>query len=651
MLHVSPYDDSLSTLEGAVIASNVQPGVSYRLTGVLGGGGMSVAFAALRQAADGQTHVVLKILRPAVAWDSTGTAALGVQKEAVALGRLNERVPPTPFVVRLVDAGSVAAHDGVRALELPWLAIEHVQGGIEGTTLDERVIHSVRHTGAGFDLERAANAIRCLAGGLAAIHEVGVLHRDLKPTNVLCCGSGPDEIFKIADFGIARPRGMAATFGIAIGTPGYASPELFLADEPRIGPHSDVFGLAAMIYHLLTGEAYFAVRTPVDGLMLVQRPERRRLADALGLSPELRARPTACATIDAALARATAANPDHRPQSADVLAAMLLPALRSEGPRTRTVERRAKSLLGRAVTLVGGIQWTVRHRPDGGPVIRSAAWDSDGRCLAGTSAGLAFWSGTSWQRPILPDLPDPESIHFVRRMGAGVWLLGGDGARVFRYDAAGVSTLLVGRDPEVRFVLAGGDVADLAVFVGLRAGEPPTLHGVAAGHWIKPAALPRAASITSIAQLDEERWVITGRSTSAEGFAVVYTPLMWEVTRLRTPAVRVYLASATRPELGLGILAGTDGQIVRFEGDSLSQVVLEGAPDLAAAAIDPEGRAWVASMGGIWTADPDHPMDFRRVYRDPSATAPFVSLFADVGAVIAMTADGGILEGRLSRGG
>src|SRR6185436_13556379 len=118
------------------------------------------------------------------------------------------------------------------------------------------------------------------------------------------------------------------------------------------------FGLAAVIYHLLTGQEYFPVRTPVEGILMIRRPERQRLADARGLSPELRARPAACATIDAALARATAPDPDHRPQGADVLAAMILPALRSERSRAR----RTKSLVGRGPAPAGGVAWTVRHR-------------------------------------------------------------------------------------------------------------------------------------------------------------------------------------------------------------------------------------------------------------------------------------------------
>src|SRR5262249_3237740 len=148
------------------------------------------------------------------------------------------------------------------------------------------------------------------------------------------------------------------------------------------------------------------------------------------------------------------------------------------------------------------------------------------------------------------------------------------------------------------------------------------------GRWIKPAALPRAASITSLAQLDDERWVVTGTTSAAEGFAVLYTPLMWEVTRLRTPATRAYLGSAARPDLGLGVLAGAGGRAVRFQGGSMSNMTLEGEPDLSAVALDPEGRAWVASMGRIWMAEPDHPETWQGVWNDQGASAPFVSLFA-----------------------
>jgi serine/threonine protein kinase len=647
--YVPPEDETLTTLAGVSVASDLQPGVSYRLGRTVGGGGMSVAFSAVRMEGDAQLDVVLKILRPSLAREAPVLSALFIQKEAVALGRLNERVPPTRFVVRLLDAGTIVAHDGTRRLELSWLALESVVGGALGTTLEDRVRNAITHGGSAFDPERASNALLCLAAGLVAIHDVGVVHRDLKPGNVLCCGSGAEEIFKIADFGIARPEGMAGTFaGVPMGTPGYAAPEQFNGDAQRIGPWTDVFALATVVFELLTNDDYFPADSPGESLVLVQRPERRSLAASRFLCPELRERPALCATLDAALARATASNPDHRPQSADVLVAMLLPSLRAATPARTSATRRPKGLAIRTGTLADTSATSrVRRQGGGAGVIRSVAWASDLTCLCATSEGIGYWSGTSFQLAPPAGLPAPEEIHFVRRMGADAWLLGGEGATVFRYAADGLSPVLVGGDPRVRLVLASGDVEDVAVVVGVCPGEPPALLGVAAGHWLKPAALPRAASITSLAQLGPTRWLVTGRASSGEGFAVLYEPLMWEVKRLKTPAVRVYLASATRPELGLGIIGGTGGQIVHFKGDTTTPVELGGDRDVSAVALDAEGRAWAATIGRLWTADPDAPTVWRCVYKDDAPSAPVISLYADIGGVVAMTADGGVVEVRL----
>ena len=575
----------------------------------------------------------------------------------MALGRLNERVPPTPFVVRLLDAGAVPAHDGTRTLDLPWLAIEHVHGGAEGTTLEERVHHALRQARAAFDPERAARAVACLAGGLVR-HPRGrrraPRHQaDQRALLRVRRGRDPQDR-RLRHRPRGGGRGGAGTFGgLTIGTPGYAPPEQLGRDPQRVGPWTDVFALAAVVFYLLTGEEYFPARSNGEGVVLAHSPDRRRLADAPALHAALRARPAACATLDAALARATAANPDHRPQSADVLAAMIVPALRADATRGRTGgDRRAKTATVSAIPSARR-----RGRLDGAP--------APGRLRRGPQRRLG-------QRSPLPRR-DLGGRRLLERHGVAA--RGGAGAARARRASTsctawartrGCSAATApsstptaprasrrssrGRDPDVRFVLASGDVADLAVFAGVEPGGPPSLHGVAAGHWIKPAALPKAASITSLSQLDEERWLVTGRASAGEGFAVLYEPLMWEVKRLKTPAVRAYLASTARPELGLGLIAGSDGRIVRFHGDTVTPIALDGAPDLSAVALDPEGRAWAASMGKIWTADPEAPEAWRCVFEDPAPSAPFVSLFADVGVVIAMTADGGIVEGRLGRG-
>src|SRR5689334_7022400 len=124
-----PSDDALDALIGTSVPSEVMPDVSYRIVWQLGEGGMSVVFYALRVTSAGEVPVVMKLLRPSFVWKAGPTAALIVKKEAIALGRLNERVPPTPFVVRFIDTGTVQLAYGHTTVEVPWVVVEYVHGG------------------------------------------------------------------------------------------------------------------------------------------------------------------------------------------------------------------------------------------------------------------------------------------------------------------------------------------------------------------------------------------------------------------------------------------------------------------------------------------------------------------------------------------
>src|SRR5450432_2799219 len=220
---------------GQVLESAYQPGVSYRLEQKLGEGCTAAAYLAKRHSAVGESQVVIKIILPQLVAESDERALTIIKKEAVALGRLNERIPPTPFVARLLDTGAVPFRSHGRVLQLPFIALEYVHGGVEGTTVEERVDYSLKATGFSFDPQRAARLILSLAKGLDEIHAVGVVHRDLSPANVLCCGSGESELFKISDFGIARPVGLSVTFGnVLVGTPGYLAPEQIVSQGDSI---------------------------------------------------------------------------------------------------------------------------------------------------------------------------------------------------------------------------------------------------------------------------------------------------------------------------------------------------------------------------------------------------------------------------------
>jgi serine/threonine protein kinase len=647
-MYLAPDDDLLAGLEGVTVRAQIQPDVDYQLSRVIGAGSYSVAFFAIRKSPDGESPVVLKLVRPSLMRLAGQTAILAVEKEAVALGRLNERVPPTPFVVRLLASDVIDVQQGGVDLRLPWLALEYVHGGAEGTTLEERVEFSVEQTGYAFDPHRAELALSCLANGLEAIHEVGVVHRDLSPHNVLCCGFGKDEIFKIADFGIARPQGGAAgTFvNVPGGTPGYTAPEQVRRGAPVTGPEGDVFGLAAIAFKLLTGEDLFPSRNAVDGAVIAMEPARRSITECAALCPELRERLGACATIDRIIARGTAPDPRHRPPTGWELVSGLLRALRSGERRSRPPRRRFESITDYSSPTRFGWGWRVRHQPGSGRTLRSVAWDGDGRCLAATGHGLLFWNGTNWVVAGSDGLPDAKGIRFVERVGAGTWLVGGDRATIATYSSEGASSVLTGDDPRVTFTRASGGLEDLAVLIGERPDDPPLLFGLAARHWMKPATLSRARTVVGMTRLEDERWLVAGESKNGEAFAVVYSPLMFEVELLTSADDTVFSGCASQPDIALGAVVGSKGRVFKISGREVTPLWVPNEVELSAVAVDIGGRIWAASPGRLWVHEPEGLVPWKCLWQNESWTTPFLSLFVDVGRIVATTRDGAVVEGR-----
>ena len=646
MLRLPPEDDQLRSLEGLVVRSGAQPDTAYRLDRAIGAGSYAVAFLALRIAAGGDSPAVIKVVRPSLMRRSSEMAQLTAQKEIVALSRLNERVPPTPFVVRLdhdyIDADQAGVH-----FRLPWLALEYVHGGAEGTTLEERIDFSVEQTGYAFDPDRAALAITCLANGLEAIHEVGVMHRDLSPHNVLCCGYGNGEIFKIADFGIARPLGDVGTFiGLPGGTPGYTAPEQVRRGGAPADTESDIFSFAAIAFKVLTGEELFAAKSTVDTALLAHEQKRRRIAECKGLCPELRERTGECAIIDRILARATAPDPRHRPPTAWEMAAGVLRALRPQNRRSKPPRRRLESITDYSAPHRFGWSWHVRHQPGDKRVLRSVAWDGDGRCLAAASRGLAFWDGTAWGEAPVKGFPHPYGVRFAERVDAGLYWVGGDGATIAHYSPEGFSSILRAEDGSVSFTHASGEVDDLAVLVGERAGESPLLFAITARRWMKPAKLSRAKTVTAIARLEDERWLISGRSVAGLGFAAIYSPLMLEVERLASDEVDLFSGCAAQPDLSLGAVVGSAGSVLVVQSGKVTQHCVPGEPELSAVAIDPTGRICAAAPGQIWLYDAVQASPWSMVWENPTWKVPFLSIFADVGRLVATTVDGAVVEGR-----
>ncbi|MCS6902230.1 MAG: hypothetical protein RMJ98_21565, partial [Myxococcales bacterium] len=294
-----------------------------------------------------------------------------------------------------------------------------------------------------------------------------------------------------------------------------------------------------------------------------------------------------------------------------------------------------------------GWSWTLLHRPQDHFLVRNVAWTSDGRCLAATSEGLAFWDGSSWLEMVPEGYPEPKGIRLVRKLAPGQWMIGGDGATLAVLREAGKWELRQGEDRSVSFVMASGDPDDLGVAVGEDSEGRLSLHALAAGRWWRPLSLPEVASILSVARIEDEKWLLAGRRRDGRGYAAVYRPTQWSVEELPSSETRAYLASAGDPARGMGLIVGVGGHTLLVERGQIRAEHAGASVDLAAAAFDGTGRAWAAARGSLWVRSPGGGNPWSCVWSEPSWPSPLVSLVADVGLVVAISVDGAVLEGRL----
>lgn len=631
-------DVDLLKLSGTLLPSPSQPDVSYRLEELIGQGAHGVVFLALQRLPHGLAPVVVKLLRPRAVRELQELAGTAINKEVAALKRLSERVPPTPFVVQFLDSGTFRLEQS--ALDLPWVAVEYIHGGLDGSTLRSRVERSLARTGAAFDLARAESAIQCISAGVTAIHEVGVVHRDVTPGNVLCCGFGETEVFKIADFGLARVSS-ASTFGsVLLGTPGYCAPEQSFPDDVGVGPHTDVFGLACTIYFLLTGQAYFSAPSIPEMLVAVQSPERPSLLEARGLSPEIRQRRALGLELDRELSRATRADPRERQASAEELSSALLLLLSqgaapsiSSSPALRLEERAAAISRNRSAA---DLRWTVRRAPGGVSPLRSVGWESDGHFLAASQSGLVYWDGASF-RDVPFELPWIPRV--VRRSGAGRWLLAGDHGVLVDY-ANGRIEQRVSAGNGVHFVAAGGRFDDIVVAAAQRGPGACELWAWLNGRFMEPLELPDVVEISGGAQLSDTSWLFVGQAPDGSGTLLEFRPLGHRCQVVGRAPLGAGMSCASALELALSFVVGKAGYVTSLSRAPQADLPIPSERDATAVAVDVLGRPWVATPGVLWTRDDG----WQEAWSDASFSSPFVSILADVGRIVAVTRDGGVVQ-------
>lgn len=258
----------------------------YVLEELLARGGMGSVYKARDEVL--ARPVAVKILHPHLSQDEGFLARF--RREAVAAAGLGH-----PGIVAIYDTGADASsEDGV---ERHYIVMEHCGGG----TLTERIAAE-----GPFAPDRAAEIVAAMCASLDFAHRAGVVHRDVKPDNVLFADDGT---LKVADFGIAKAAyasGDITTTGSILGTVTYISPEQAGGGEPDA--RSDVYSAGVVLYELLTGRPPFQGDTDVATAMM-------HLKDAP--TPVRALKPQVPRRVDAAVARALAKDPADRWASAE----------------------------------------------------------------------------------------------------------------------------------------------------------------------------------------------------------------------------------------------------------------------------------------------------------------------------------------------
>ena len=297
-----PTTPRLSALRQAARARRVRdgefkpgellPGTRYRVVGLIGAGGMGLVYDV--EHIELGKRFVLKALLSDLAGREDIVARL--RNEQRALGRLQH-----PNIIAVTDAG-------VTSTNLPFFVMER----LEGETLGARLKRS-----GTLPVVEAIAIARGVLEGLSAAHEIGVVHRDIKPQNIFLSSGGTP---KILDFGVAKIADGASVItarGVAIGTPRYMSPEQVGGE--RIDGRSDLYAVGLLLFEAIVGKGPFDDARDANEMLVAhfRKPAPRLGSVAAGVAREL----------DALVASLLAKSPGDRPPTARAANAALVAVL------------------------------------------------------------------------------------------------------------------------------------------------------------------------------------------------------------------------------------------------------------------------------------------------------------------------------------
>jgi len=374
---------------------------AYRVLALLGSGGMGRVYRAVDEAL--QREVAVKTLLPALAADADFVARFTREARAAAL--LNH-----PNITQIYATGQEGP--------IPFFAMELIRG---------RSLDSLCRASGALEPARAAAYIRQAATGLRHAAQKGLIHRDVKPSNLMLAEDG---VVKITDFGLAKAAGsdsgLTAT-GEVLGSPGYISPEQ--AQGRPLDSRSDIYSLGATFFHLVTGRLPFPAPTAV-AMILKHMNEPLRSPRSLNAGIPF--------PVAATIQRMMAKNPGERFQDYDALIDALDRAIQDAAPEAVTADPERATLHRRPVTN-GSTAPMTRGSGDGrgatgpartvpldaglpAPRARGGRGAGDGRApAAGPGARPAAGVDPAAERRGLPLLPAGLMIAVLSFVVLGVW--------------------------------------------------------------------------------------------------------------------------------------------------------------------------------------------------------------------------------------
>jgi Tol biopolymer transport system component len=596
----------------------------YQVLGPLGAGGMGQVFKALDPRLG--REVALKVLKQDAAGDRDMQRRFLV--EARAASALNH-----PNIVTVHDVGE---EKGVA-----YIVTELVDGESVADMIERGPI----------PLRKCLDIAGQAAAGLAAAHEAGIVHRDVKPANIMVARSG---VVKILDFGLAKPRVAAGPNdetraaetmpGMVMGTAGYMSPEQALAQA--LDYRSDQFSLGLVLYRMLTGKAAFEGASPISTMAAIIEQEPRPISE---LNPAVPPPVRWC------VERCLAKEPAQRYSSTSDLARELgqlaqrlaeLSGSQAAAAVTAPPSKKQPRWIAPALALAVVVAWTagrlttpagrvdlnayeLRPLASQSPFQSSAAWRGDG----GNVAFIAEVDGVS--QVFVRELASPMAAQITRgRSDCAQPFWSADGARVFfRQDGAlwsvgsaggaaekiidGVAEAAMSPDGKALALMRPASAQDSVELwlAGAGGAQPRRYEGGPASAPIAQAHLAWTRDGRSLGVWAERRdgssefWIVpypSGTARKAFGLAQGDYAFSW-------------MPDGRRIVFG-GVLPGTLGSDLQFAdtGNGSMQAITVGTLDAGEAAVSPRGDSIAVTMVNATS-------DLIEIPLDGSAARPLVA--------------------------